>query len=381
MKRYLATSAALALVSAGTAMASGLDRTGQPIGIIFEEGNYAEFSVATTSVDLSGNDRATSTAGTTLNPFRSATGDVGDRFNMFGAGYKRDLNEQLSFALIFDQPWGVDVNYPVGSSALLGGTTAVADSNSLTALLRYKFNDNFSVHGGIRYQEIDGAINLAGGAYSSIGSQYNVRVNKDGAFGWVAGVAYEIPEIALRAALTYSSEIEHDFSLTETFATGASVGTSTKTKTPQSVNLDLQTGIAEDTLLFGGIRWAEHSVTDLVVPGLSTQASRSIDLIDLDDSVTYTLGVGRKFNENWSASIAVIYADVDGDNLVSPLAPTHGYEAIRLGVQYTQDKMKISAGIRYTRLGDAIAAPGGVGVADFSDNDAVSFGVKVGYSF
>ncbi|AUQ66673.1 outer membrane protein transport protein [Phaeobacter inhibens] len=376
MKRYLATSAALALAS-GSAMASGLDRTGQPIGIIFEEGTYAEFSVATSSVDLSGNDRATTTVGSPGNPFQSATGDVGDRFNMFGAGYKRDINEQLSFAVIFDQPWGVDVNYPVGSSLLLGGTTAVADSNAITALLRYRFNENFSVHGGIRYQEIDGEINLAGGAYASIpGGTYNIRVDKDGAFGWVAGVAYEIPEIALRAALTYSSEITHNFTTFESYTAGGAA-TTTETKTPQSVNLDFQTGIAADTLLFANVRWAEHSVTDLIPENFGGR-----DLIDLDDSFTYTLGVGRKFNENWSGSLAVIYADVDGDNLVSPLAPTHGYEAIRLGVQYTQDKMKISAGIRYTRLGDAIAAPGGaVGVANFRDNDAVSFGLKVGYSF
>lgn len=376
MKRYLATSAVLALAS-GSAMASGLDRTGQPIGIIFEEGNYAEFSFATTSVDLSGNDRD-------LIPgfvIPSTSGDVGERFNMFGAGYKRDLNEQLSFALIFDQPWGVDVNYPVDGSVWLGGTTARADSDSLTALLRYKFNENFSVHGGIRYQELDGEINLNGLAYSSIGGTYNVKVDKDGAFGWVAGVAYEIPEIALRAALTYSSEIEHDFDLSETFAGGATAQTSTKTKTPQSVNLDFQTGIAQDTLLFGGIRWAEHSVTNLVVPGLSERALRDIDLIDLDDSVTYTLGIGRAFNENWSGSVALIYADADGDDLVSPLAPTHGYEAIRLGVQYKQDNMTVSAGVRYTQLGDAVASPGGNPVTDFEDNDAVSFGLKVGFHF
>ncbi|MCB4454281.1 outer membrane protein transport protein [Leisingera sp. McT4-56] len=372
MKRYLATSAVLALAS-GSAMASGLDRTGQPIGIIFEEGNYAEFSFATTSVDLSGNDRD-------LSPFvtPSTSGDVGERFNMFGAGYKRDLNEKLSFALIFDQPWGVDVNYPVDGSAWLGGTTAQADSNSITALLRYKFNERFSAHGGIRYQEIDGEINLAGAAYAAIpGGTYNVKVDKDGAFGWVAGVAYEIPEIALRAALTYSSEIEHEFDLTETFAGFplASGSSTTKTKTPQSVNLDFQTGIAQDTLLFGGIRWAEHSVTNLV-PGILDR-----DLIDLDDSVTYTLGIGRAFNENWSGSVALIYADADGDDLVSPLAPTHGYEAIRLGVQYKQDNMTVSAGVRYTQLGDAVASPGGNPVTDFEDNDAVSFGLKVGFHF
>ncbi|MFS4583259.1 OmpP1/FadL family transporter [Phaeobacter sp. C3_T13_0] len=367
MKRYLATSAVLALAS-GSAMASGLDRTGQPIGIIFEEGTYAEFSIATTSADVSGNDR------TALNPFGSATGDVGDRFNMFSAGYKRDINDQLSFAVIFDQPWGVDIAYPVGNSLLLGGTTAEANSNAITALLRYKFNDRFSIHGGLRYQEIDGEINLAGGAYAAIpGGTYNVRVNKDGAFGWVAGIAYEIPDIALRAALTYSSEITHNFDTNENLSPG--VTTSAETKTPQSVNFDFQTGIATDTLLFANVRWAEHSVTDLIPTTLGR------DLIDLDDSVTYTIGVGRKFNENWSGSLAFIYEDVDGDDRVSPLAPTQGMEAIRLGVQYQQDKMKISAGIRYTKLGDAVASPGGVPVANFRDNDAVSFGLKVGYSF
>ena len=154
MRHYIAASVATTLL-ASTALASGLDRTGQPIGVIFEEGNYAEFSFATTSPDVSGNDR------TSLNPLGSATGDVGERFNMLGGAYKTDITEELSLAIIYDQPWGVDINYPVGGSALLGGTTAQADSNAITALLRYKLNDRFSVHGGLRYQEIDGSINLA----------------------------------------------------------------------------------------------------------------------------------------------------------------------------------------------------------------------------
>lgn len=366
MKLFFAASAASAL-AASSALASGLDRTGQPIDIIFEQGNYVELSFAHTNADLNGTDR------TTLNPFGSATGNVGESFNMFGAGFKTDINDRLSLAVIFDQPWGVDILYPAGGSLLLQGTQATADSNAITSVLRYKLNENFSVHGGLRYQEIDGFIRLAGGAYGALpGSTYNVTVNKDGAFGWLAGFAYEKPEIALRAALTYSSEIEHDFDLNESYSP---VTTSTKTKTPQSINLDLQSGIAENTLLFGNIRWAEHSVTALVPPVLGR------DLIDLDNSITYTIGVGRRFNQNWSGSLAYIYEDASGDDLVSPLAPTHGAQAIRVGVQYQNEKMKIAAGIRYTDLGDAVASPGGTPVTNFSGSDALSFGLKVGFYF
>jgi len=376
MKQYFAASVAASLL-ATSALASGLDRTGQPIGLIFEEGNYVELSFANTSASIEGTDL-----------LGNDTSDVGESFNMISGGYKTDLNQRLSLAVIFDQPWGVDVAYPgpgptttaFGDDPLLEGTRAEANANAITALLRYKFNDRFSVHGGIRYQEIDGEITLSGDAYNASlpASGYNVKVDRDGAFGWVAGAAYEIPDIALRVALTYQSEIEHDFDLTETFpaALGGTVSnTSTKTKTPQSVNIDFQTGIAQNTLLFGGIRWAEHSVTDLVPTAFGR------DLIDLDDSVTYTLGIGRKFNENWSGSLAYIYEDVDGDDLVSPLAPVHGLEAIRLGVQYQNDKIKVAAGLRYTMLGDAVAAPGGTAAANFDDNDAISIGLKVGYYF
>lgn len=372
MKHLIAASAATTLL-ASTALASGLDRTGQPIGVIFEEGNYAEFSIATTSVDLSGTDSAT------FNPLQSATGDVGERFNMIGGAYKTDINDKLSLAIIYDEPWGVDVNYPASGSFLLNGTMAEANSRSITSLLRYKITDRFSVHGGLRYQEVDGDITLAGGAYSSL-SGYNVQVNRDGAFGWVGGIAYEIPDIALRFALTYQSEITHNFDLTESMPAalgGATLSNTTETKTPQSVNLDFQSGVAKDTLVFGGIRWVEHSATDLNV--LSAIGGR--DLIDLDDSISYTIGVGRKFNENWSGSLAYVYEDVDGDNLVSPLAPYHGLQAIRLGVQYQNETMKVAAGVRYTKLGSAFAAPGGTPVASFDDNKAVSFAVKVGFYF
>ncbi|KUP92534.1 outer membrane protein transport protein [Tritonibacter horizontis] len=379
MKHFMAASVATSLM-ASSAIAAGLDRTGQPVGIIFEEGTYAEFSFATTSPDLSGNDVAA------FNPAQSATGDIGNSFNTIGGGYKTDLNDRLAFALIFDQPWGVDVRYPsTGGSALLNGTAADASSNSLTALLRYKLDDRFSLHGGLRYQEIKGDVTLSGAAYGAL-SGYNVNIENEGGFGFVVGGAYEIPDIALRLAVTYSSEITHDFALTENFPAalgGASVNSTTETKTPQSLNIDFQTGIAKDTLLLAGVRWVEHSATRLDPPAANAALPVPVELITLDDSITYTVGIGRRLNDNWSGSLAYIYEDVDGDKLVSPLAPTKGSQAIRLAVQYQNAGFKVTAGVRYTMLEDAFAETGtpDTARASFTDNDALSFGLKVGYYF
>ncbi len=379
MKHFIAASVAATLM-ASTAIAAGLDRTGQPIGVLFEDGDYAEFSVATTSPTLSGTDLAA------FNPGQFGTGDVGNRFTSLGAGYKTDLNDRLSMALIFDQPWGVDVNYPAtGGSALLNGTMADASSNAITALLRYKLDDRFSIHGGLRYQEIKGDLTLSGAAYGAL-SGYNVSIENEGGFGFVVGGAYEIPDIALRLAVTYSSEISHDFQLTERFPAalgGASVNTTHETKTPQSLNIDFQTGIAQDTLLLAGIRWVEHSTTRLDPAAVNGALPVPVELITLDDSITYTLGVGRRFNDNWSGSLAYIYEDVEGDDLVSPLAPTKGSQAIRLAVQYQNEGFKVTAGVRYSLLDDAFAETGtpDTARASFSDNDALSFGLKVGYYF
>lgn len=380
MKKIIAAPAALALLSSPV-LAGGLDRTGQPIGLIFEEGNYAEISFGHADPSLTGRDIPS------LNPAQTPTGNVGQSFNQIGAGVKFDVNEKVSVAIIYDQPWGSDVSYPTADanpltpgSVLLGGTRAFSESDALTGLVRYKFNENFSVHGGIKYQQISGNIALNGLAYGGPPpaglTGYTVSIDRDGAIGWVAGAAYEIPDIALRVALTYHSEITHSFDTRENILPG--LVSQTEVKTPQSVNLDFQTGIAQDTLLMGGIRWADHSVVNLQPVGIG-----GIDLIELEDSTTFTLGVARRFNEKLVGSISYSYEDSGSDDLVSPLAPTNGFQSLTVGLQYTLDKVKISGGIRYTDLGDAFAETGTPDTArtSFTDNDAVSFGFKVGYYF
>ncbi|MFV0358889.1 OmpP1/FadL family transporter [Tropicimonas sp.] len=409
MKRLVASVSLIATAATG-ALAGGLDRTGQPIQPLFEpggaNGGYLELAFGRTWPSVDG-------SGVGIAPFLSggSSYDIGNAFNSIGAAYKVDLNDQWSLALIYEQPYGADVDYGGNAYATeLGGTSALADTHALTAYLRYRFNDRWSVHGGIRAQRIDGEISLSGLAYGpnpadapyipvELGGPrgtvngYDVDLDGDTAYGYVIGGAFEIPEIAARISLTYNSEITHTMDTTESgpdvligFAGAPIVGpalngkSETEVKTPQSVNLEFRTGIAADTLLFGSVRWVDWSAFR-IDPELFTNYTGD-GLVDLEDTTTYALGVARRFNEQWAGSVAMSYEDA-GDRLVSPLSPTTGHFAVTLGASYTMDAFTISAGARHTWLGDAYAETGTPDTkrADFSDNTATSFGVRIGYNF
>lgn len=356
------------ILSTTSAFALGLDRSGQPIGVIFEDGRYAEFSMGFVQPSLDGTDVAT-----------VETGNVSEDYSQFGFAYKMDINPQMSFALIFDEPYGVDLAYPAaadGGSPVLGGTAARLDSQAITALLRYKVNENFSVHGGLRSQAIDAEITLDGAAYGALAG-YNVVLESSRALGYSLGAAYERPDIALRVALTYHSEMEHSFGTTEFGAPSPD----TTVTTPQAVNLDFQTGIAADTLLFGNIRWAEYSKV-IVSPAVFAGATGGGSLTDIDDGVSYNIGVGRRITDDLSASISVGYEAASEDDLVSPLSPSNGNYSIALGGQYqVNENVTISGGIRYVMLGDAMPETADTARADFTDNSALGIGFKVGYTF
>lgn len=340
--------AAGALV-AGTvaAHAGGFERGGNSVSVLFEKGRYAEFSLGSAKPDVSG-----------TFPVLGATGDVAQDYLSFGAAYKADISDTTSVALILDQPWGAHVQYP---TAPFGGGFANLRSSAITLAGRYKFNENFSVHGGLRYVTIDGELFVP----PAVARQ---SFSSDADVGFLVGAAYELPEIALRVALTYFSETEHSLP--------SSLGTVGTINPPQSVNLDFQTGIAADTLLFGQIRWADWTSTQVNVPPAVAPNS----VIDYDnDSVTYSLGLGRKFSEQWSGAVTVGYEKAQG-GLASTLSPTDGYVSLGLGGTYTQDNMKITAGVRYVKLGDASTA-GPAGNSTFTGNSAVGFGLKVGYTF
>lgn len=369
------------LMTTAPVLAGGIERAPQSIGILFEQGNYVEFGTGRLSPDISGRDVALFGG--------SATGDVAEDYNFFGFGYKHQFNDNLSAALIAEQPYGADISYPLGGSVALAGTYAYVNSTTYTALLRYTMDNGFGVHGGLRGSRADGEVNLSGLAYDLV-SGYNVELDSAWGWGYAVGASWERPDIAARVSLTYNSPIDHDFDTTETLG-GAALRrgeTTTTVSTPRSWNLEAQTGIAPDTLLFGSIRWVNWSEFK-VAPQAFSCVPASVappcfgvtdGLVSLEDTTTYVIGVARKFTDTWSGAMSFTY-EKEGDELVSPLAPYTGRKGISLAAIYTQDQWKVTTGVSYFKLGDASAQTGGDARALLRDSDAVGVGVKVGYSF
>ena len=360
----LGASAAL-MLAAAPALAGGIERTNQSIAPIFETGTYLELGLSRVNPSVSGKD---------LIPGSPGTGDVARSYTTYSLAYKRDFTPQISGAIIIDTPFGADTAYPLGESMRLGGTRADVSSTALTGVLRWHDESGFGVHGGVRMLRSDAAVDLSGLAYGAPVpgglNGYSVRFDRDTAWGWLLGISYEIPDIAARVSLTFNSSIEHEFDTTDNLPGDPG---KTKVNTPRSWNLEFQSGVAADTLVFGSIRWVKWSE-------FRVEPRPGIDLVDLEDSTTFTLGVGRKFTDNWSGSVSFTY-EKRGKDLVSPLAPVSGRKGVTLAAIYTQDNFKLTTGINYTRLGDAKAQAVGAAHAQMEDNDAVTVGMRLGISF
>ncbi len=372
-----ALSCATALTCLPLAVAAGgIERTTQSSQILYETGNHLEFALGFANPQLSGTD----VLGTSID-------DVADGYYLPSFAVKFDVSDKVALALTYDRPFGADIAYG-DASALLGGTFATASTNSLTALAKYQFNQNFSAFAGLRGVQAEGQVGLSGAAYGGVNG-YAVDLESDTGFGYVIGAAYEVPDIALRVALTYNSKVDLTMATSETIDV-AGVGTvpflggtsDTEVTLPESLTLDFQTGVAQNTLLFGSIRHVKHSQFRLDPENFVGATGGG--LIDLEDSTTYRLGVGHRFSDAFAASISIAYEAESDDDLVSPLAPSNGFKQIALGGSYSfNEKTTLSAGVSYTRVGNARPETGtpDTARAEFEDNGVFGIGMKLAYKF
>ncbi|MFV5492296.1 transporter [Acinetobacter sp. ASP199] len=373
----ISTAILLATLPATAVFAAGLDRSGQSIQAFLQPGNYAEAGISVLDPDVKGKSKI----------INENIDDMGEDYYFVNAAIKVQATDKISLGLIYDQPYGADAQYDASTLSFGSngeGTSVEVKTQNLTALIGYQPTENWNFYAGPVWQTVQGTVSLRGLAYggtSKLGS-YDINLKEDEAYGWLAGFAYQIPEIALKAAVTYRSEIKHELDTTETFGFGAiqRPNALTEVVTPQSVNIDFQTGVAANTLAFANIRWA-HWDQFAVTPKFLNAASGN-NLIDYsDDQWSANVGVGHKFSDKWSASTSIGW-DSGAGNPVTTLGPTEGYWSLGVGAQYSPAaNYFIAGGVKHLWLGDATARTGTSNVGEFEDNNAWAYGMKIGYRF
>ncbi|MGN5763758.1 long-chain fatty acid transporter [Acinetobacter calcoaceticus] len=493
--KHLSTAMILATLPATGVFAAALDRSGQSMSAFLQPGNYFEAGISVLDPTVKGQEAGTSATTRKI-------GDMGDDYMFPSAALKLQLTDNVSFGLLYDQPFGADARYTgenvfvsnPGSDTVLpvertnalvqkkvtdyltsttgqaqinqlvqggmtpaqaqaavtqgflnspqvkalqkglqdannslgvGNTGVEVDTQNISLVFGYQPIKNINLYAGGVYQTVKGKVNLRGTAYS-IYNGYDADIKETGGAGWLVGAAYQIPEIALKASVTYRSEIDHKVNINEKFAVTSaltsnpavlagllgispaealaqaqaleegSAGKKTKITTPQSVNLDFQTGIMANTVAFANVRWVnwkDFAIQPYKFGLLSKQIGglvgrpNGFNLVEYsDDQWSVNAGVGRKLNDQWAGNVSVGW-DSGAGNPVTTLGPTEGYWNVGLGLQYSPTPATfIAGGVKYFWLGDAKAqtgaqAGGNEYVAKFEDNNAIAYGLKIGYKF
>jgi long-chain fatty acid transport protein len=362
MKRTLISFSVLGtILAAAGAQAGGWDRSGQDTSIILKEGSLLEITSVTVAPTITG-----TYLGTNL-----ATGGVAPDYSFTNIAFRAEINDGLSIAVIQDEPFGASVDWKNGTGAY-STVNAKISTDATTVLVGYDL-DNITIYGGIKNQTFGASANLPLSAAAS----YAITSTPDTSLGYVIGAAIEKPEIAMRVALTYHTKITHDVAIVETITTtgGASTSSSILTAdTPSSFNLDFQTGVAENTLLFGTIRsvkWTQTALNPTVFVATANKPLKEFT----SNTVSYSLGLGRKFSDHWSG--AVTYGNESAEGTAgSALAPTDGYSKMGVGVTYSGEQADITLGVQQINNGDTPAP-----AATMSDNTTLVTAVKIAYKF
>ncbi|MEL1746673.1 transporter [Acinetobacter baumannii] len=393
--------------------ASALEQSGQSILPFLENGNYAEANLFAVDASVSGivNDRAD-----LVRDHQSRdTGDIAESTQFYTAVIKLQLTDRLGFGVLCDQPFSADIKYPARSNNSYfdndishEGTSVKADTQNLSLLFGYSPYQHFQIYGGPVYQTVKANVALRGNAYTQAFNGYNAKFKQQGEVGWLLGGSYQLPDIALKAAITYRSKIKYQFQVEEDiFGEPLKLVENEKTKleTPASLNIDFQTGISEKSLVYMNLRWVNWKEFETRPPQYGALSEilmneltngEYIQGFKLDsyqnDQYSATLGIAHQFTEKWSTSTDVSWDSGTG-NPASTMGPIKGSWSLGLGVQFNPAKNYfITGSLKYFWLGDTKTEDGTYylpieGIkpyaeqANFKNNHAIAYGLKFGYWF
>lgn len=390
MKNILTASILATVVS--TPLFSGGWETGRlDNAFMYEEGGFGQFGVLSVNYDVGANIQHPLAPKHKMAKNQSRTAFA---VKMGLGDFDLGLTRYHSGAIQLDGQGGnLDGCDPTTAAIALCSVVPSADVTiySTALLARYSVNDNISVFGGLnQFVLSDSDVTTIAGYYKVDAKSENVTV---------LGAAYEIPDIALRVEAVFQEETNTSLSASSSLSpllpttpiSGASY------TIPETLTLNFQSGIAEDTLLFGSIHQQSWDTAQIVIPAnlnginpVTFAADTPVSAVgsSFSDKTSYSIGVGRKISDKLSLSISYSQEDGGGPTTDDPFTLSDGSQGVTFGARYSLNaNMTVSAGYNYTTAGDvnvvhevAPGVPSGL-TANYTDNSTSALGVRLAVSF
>ncbi|MBX5132582.1 transporter [Rhizobium lentis] len=326
------TSLVLLSSLAAPSFAGGLERGGYYIDQLFDTSPFS-FQSGVTYVtpqrklkDVRDTNTSILTGGGNLNS-RPDTADDTSNYTIPYIGFKAGFGDAVDCLVDYSEPFGAHTDPGLNWAGANDNIETKIKTRNYGGTCSYRFDvgpGQLRFIGGAFYQEVEGfkerlvsTLPLLLGTGTGVG-----RLDiDDSGWGWRAGIAYEIPEYAMRASLVYNSRVKYD-DLSGTVDLrqvpvvplygGLVTPVSGSAEAPDSLELKLQSGIAPDWLAFGSVKWTNWSVLQSVAfcptNGLPCPAGglTSLDLL-YRDGWTISGGVGHKFNEQWAGAVSLTW--------------------------------------------------------------------------
>ncbi|MCV9997154.1 OmpP1/FadL family transporter [Pararhizobium sp. YC-54] len=324
------TAAVAVLLTSTAASAGGLERGGYNIDLLFDPSTYAAEAAATyvnPQRELNNVDDINPANGDLDGLPNSGIGDT-EGYWVPRIGVKAGIGDSVDCMADYSQPWGAHTNPGANWAGANDNIETKIESDNYAATCSYKWDmgkGQFRVIGGGFYQEVGGfKERLVSPAVPALGITGIGRMDLEGSgWGWRAGVAYEIPEYALRASLVYNSKVDLDnldgtIDLSRVILgigpggpiVGSRYDVSSFASMPDSLELKVQTGIAPGWLAFGSVKWTDWSQLQIVSVTANdpspVRPPTSLDLL-YRDGWTISGGVGHKFNDQWSGAVSLTW--------------------------------------------------------------------------
>lgn len=394
-----------------TAYAGGFDNSNRPFDIIFGNESSVEFSFSyiKPSVNLSvsrnlGDGQAIPSV--TVN-------SIVEEYLDPRVALRLKVNDQVTCASQIERPFRFKTMYPddvlsyqqdntLPASQVSAPISSEYSSESFTIAcsISYEIKHDsdffkrgyFSLIAGPKIQRIDGAFS-SDLTNQNLGDKDNYSATLEGSteWGYIFGLAYEIPEIALRASLFFHNEIHHDLSGSvdaplPNFSGRISAPAKGKTLTPRAINFRLQSGIAQDWLAFLELRWGDWSSLNKMNIEAGNLSSELV--LFQNDTLNYKLGLAYKASDRLSLGGYVesivdlsppdTLPGVDGTNLRNPQADRY---SLALGGKYLlADDLSLALGGSYYHIKNGRFADKSYTV-DLDQSSAIAFSGTLNYMF